>query len=274
MRLYIFFFLSLAPTALAAPFSGWCADPSRAAWPICDQTASLEDRAADIVSRLTLKDKISLTSNDASAPSIQLPKWNWWNEGTHGVWNNVGPPWPCETNPCDGPITVFALPITTSCSFNRSMWEATGNQIGRESRAIWNSKGDVRGGTYWTPVVNIVRDPRWGRILECAGEDPFTSGEYARHFVTGLQTARETPFPLQASACCKHFVANEYENVRMSVDTFVPQQDLVDSYLPSFQTCVEEGKASGIMCSVRRVFVCVFAPPLPHPPPPTQTLAV
>ena len=81
------------------------------------------------------------------------------------VWNNVGPPWPCESNPCDGPVTVFALPITTSCAFNRTLWRKTGNQIGRESRAFWNAKGDVRGGTYWTPVVNVVRDPRWGAFF-------------------------------------------------------------------------------------------------------------
>ena len=169
------------------------------------------------------------------------------------MWNNVGPPWPCETPPCDGPVTVFALPITTSCSFNRTLWGKTGNQIGRESRAFWNVKGDMRGGTYWTPVVNVVRDPRWGRNLESSGECPFLSGEYARRFVTGFQTASEVPYPLQASACCKHFVANEYEDQRTSVDTFVPQQDLVDSYLPSFQMCVEEGKSSGMMCSYNSV---------------------
>jgi len=137
--------------------AAWCDDATRSTWPICNPSAPVDERAADIVSRLTLDDKITLTSNDASAGGISLPKWNWWNEATHGVWNNVGPPWPCESNPCDGPVTVFALPITTSCSFNRTMWYKTGNQIGRESRAFWNSKGDVRGGTYWTPVINIVR---------------------------------------------------------------------------------------------------------------------
>jgi hypothetical protein len=137
--------------------AAWCDDATRSTWPICNPSAPVDERAADIVSRLTLDDKITLTSNDASAGGISLPKWNWWNEATHGVWHNVGPPWPCESNPCDGPVTVFALPITTSCSFNRTMWYKTGNQIGREARAFWNSKGDVRGGTYWTPVINIVR---------------------------------------------------------------------------------------------------------------------
>ena len=154
----------LLPTLASSAFAGWCDDATRSQWPICQPTASLGARAADIVSRLTLQDKITLTSNDASASGISLPRWNFWNEGTHGVWNNVGPPWPCESNPCDGPVTVFALPITTSCSFNRSLWRATGNQIGREARAFANAKGDVRGATYWTPVVNIVRvrrEPTW-----------------------------------------------------------------------------------------------------------------
>ena len=94
---------------------------------------------------------------------------------------------------------------------------------------------------------------RWGRNLECAGEDPFLSGEYAVHWVRGFQTANEAPFPLQAAACCKHFVANELEawngTDRHHVDSYVPQQDLVDSYLPSFQACVEQGKVAGVMCS-------------------------
>jgi beta-D-xylosidase 4 len=83
------------------------------------------------------------------------------------------------------------------------------------------------------------------------------SGEYAVHFVQGFEHATETPYPLQASACCKHFVANELDNTngtdRYHFDAFVPEQDLVDSYLPSFQACVEEGKASGIMCSYNAV---------------------
>ena len=90
------------------------------------------------------------------------------------------------------------------------------------------------------------------RSIESAGEDPFLSGQYASNFIQGFEHAKEAPFPLQASTCCKHFVANELEawngTNRQAIDVYVPQRDLVDSYLPSFQTCVEEGKASGIMC--------------------------
>ena len=149
------------------------------------------------------------------------------------------------------PATNFPLPISTSCSFNKSLWGAVGNQIGREARAEQNNG---RGGnSFWAPVINIVRDPRWGRNLECAGEDPFASGEYAVNFVKGFQTAKEGQYPLQASACCKHFVANEYEGHRYGMDVSLSAQDLADSYLPPFQSCVEEGKVSGIMCAYNAV---------------------
>ena len=128
-----------------------------------------------------------------------------------------------------------------------------------------------------------MRDPRWGRNLECAGEDPFGSGAYARSFVTGFQTAKEAPFPLQASACCKHFVANEYEGHREGMDVALSAQDLADSYLPPFQECVEEGKVSGIMCAYNSgapVAPMLRPPrplfPNPRPPPtlPTPARAV
>ena len=112
------------------------------------------------------------------------------------------------------------------------------------------------------PVHRLTRAPlrfsfpflgSWGRNLETAGEDPFAAGQYAINWVKGFQNAKEAPAPLQASSCCKHFVANELDGWngtdRDHIDSYVPQQDLVDSYLPSFQACVEEGKVTGIMCS-------------------------
>ena len=299
----------------------WCQSGEQKSWPICDPTAAIDARAADIVSRLTTDDKINaLVTNNYFANSLDLPPYNWWSEATHGISRvNNSNPTPFASN--------TALPITTSCSFNRSLWHATGNQIGREARAFGNVAHAYN--TFWTcvdsmiagrrqrgvdrgrgrpiarpsaqhhtdplptpatdpqrPVINIVRDPRWGRNIESAGEDPFVSGAYARDFVIGFEHASETGdsgYPLQASACCKHFVANELDGWngtvralsgraragaapdhnlrdphhtplqllqdRNHIDSYVPQQDLVDSYLPSFQTCVEEGKVSGIMVS-------------------------
>jgi len=236
-----------AGAAAAQPFNaGFCADAARAAWPICDPSAALDDRAADIVSRLSLADKINLTlMGPVNVSSVAgLGAYSWWSEATHGVDGVTG-------SGQSAPATNFPLPISSSCAFNRSLWSSVGNQIGREARAEQNSGRN--GNSFWAPVINIVRDPRWGRNLECAGEDPFASGAYAVSFVTGFQNAKEAPYPLQASACCKHFVANEYEGHREGMDVALSAQDLADSYLPPFQACVEEGKVSGIMCAYNSV---------------------
>lgn len=224
------------------PFNaGFCGDATRSAWTICDTAADLDSRAADLVSRLTLTDKFNLTLMgpvNVSLPGLEA--FTWWSEATHGV----GDAWGSHSHT---PATNFPLPISTSCAFNRTMWAATGNQIGREARALQNNGRN--GNTYWAPVLNLVREPRWGRNLETPGEDPFVAGAYASSFVTGFQTAREAPYPLQASATCKHFVANEYEGHREGMNVLLSARDLVDTYLVPFQDCVEEGKASGIMCA-------------------------
>jgi len=239
----------------------WCQAGVQKAWPICDPTAPIDARAADIVSRLNADDKINtLVTNNYFENSLGLPPYNWWSEATHGISRvNNSNPTPFASN--------TALPITTSCSFNRSLWHATGNQIGREGRAFGNVAHAYN--TFWTPVINIVRDPcvfcasarkcscaaklthnlpplspaplsstsrRWGRNIETAGEDPFLSGQYARDFVLGFEHATETGdsgYPLQASACCKHFVANELEawngTDRYHFDANVTAQDLADT---------------------------------------------
>merc|ERR1712091_202344 len=145
-------------------------------------------------------------------------------------------------------------------SFNRTLWRATGAAIGREARALMNAGAAYS--TYWAPVVNLAREPRWGRNIEVPGEDPYLTGEYATEFVGGFQAAPEDPYHLQASACCKHYVANELENTRQPdgeqwdrqhVDSNVTQRDLVDSYMVPFQACVEKGKVSSLMCSYNAV---------------------
>ena len=146
--------------------------------------------------------------------------------------------------------TNFAFPITTAMSFNRSLWRATGRHIAREARAMMNAGNAFS--TFWAPVINLAREPRWGRNIECPGEDPYLTGQYASNFVRGFQEAPEAPGQLLASACCKHFVANEMEDTdqngiqhdREEFDASVPIQDLVDSYMAPFQTCVEEGRVS------------------------------
>merc|ERR1719408_24843 len=115
-------------------------------------------------------------------------------------------------------------------SFNRSLWHAVGAQIGREARAVMNQGNGYS--TFWAPVINLAREPRWGRNIETPGEDPYL---------------------VQASACCKHYVANEMESTtqrdgehhdRNHVNSNVSMQDLVDSYMRPFQACVEKGRVT------------------------------
>lgn len=240
---------------LVNPCTNRSSPASSSKW--CDAALPIGDRLDDMVSRMSLQEKIGVLGNDASAiPSLQLPPYGWWSEATHGVAN-----WPHGVrNSEEMPFqTNFPFPILTGMSFNRSLWHAVGAQIGREARAFMNAGSAYS--TFWAPVVNLAREPRWGRNIETPGEDPYVSGEYAVSFVKGLEQAPEDPYHIQASACCKHFVANEMEHAteggqthtRHNFDATITAQDLVDSYMAPFQACVEKGRVSGLMCSYNAV---------------------
>ena len=115
--------------------------------------------------------------------------------------------------------------------------------------------------TFWAPVINLAREPRWGRNIECPGEDPYLSGQYAVSFVQGMERNPDDPGHIQASACCKHYAANSMEHAteggqthtRHDFDANITQQDLIDSYLAPFQQCVEKGKVTGLMCSYNAI---------------------
>ena len=183
-----------------------------ASQPWCDASLSIDERVDDMVSRLTLEEKIgALDTSAPPLPSLGLNAYNWWSEATHGISHVRND----QTTPYE---SNFAFPITTAMSFNRSLWKLTGEQIGREGRAFMNV-GNAWS-TYWAPVVNLAREPRWGRNIETPGEDPYLSGEYATAFVRGFQEAPEAPGQLMASACCKHYVANEMEHSTVSGETW------------------------------------------------------
>uniref|UniRef100_A0A453PJ89 Glycoside hydrolase family 3 N-terminal domain-containing protein n=1 Tax=Aegilops tauschii subsp. strangulata TaxID=200361 RepID=A0A453PJ89_AEGTS len=132
--------------------------------------------------------------------------------------------------------------------------------IGTEARGVYNN-GQAEGLTFWAPNINVFRDPRWGRGQETPGEDPTMTGKYAAVFVRGVQgyaiSGAINSSDLEASACCKHFTAYDLENwkgvTRFAFDAKVTEQDLADTYNPPFKSCVEDGGASGIMCSYNRV---------------------
>jgi len=214
----------------------------------CDTTLTIDERVEDMLSRMDLKtEKIpNLDTTGAAIPSLGLNQYNWWEEASSGVSNNH------ET-------TKFAFPITTGMSFNRTLWQLTGRQIGHEARALMNA--GQAGSTFWAPVINLAREPRWGRNIEVPGEDPYHVGEYAEWFVKGFEQAPEDEEHIQASACCKHYAANSMEHTteggqthtRHDFSANITQQDLVDSYLLPFQACVEKAQVSGLMCSYNSI---------------------
>ncbi|KAK1302368.1 putative beta-D-xylosidase 7 [Acorus calamus] len=236
------------------PFS--CGDPTSSCF--CNPSLPIAVRSSDLVSRLTLDEKISQLGNTAPAiPRLGVPAYQWWSESLHGV---------ADSGPginFNGPIhsaTSFPQVILSAASFNPSLWYRIGVAIGDEARALYNA-GQAQGMTFWAPNINVFRDPRWGRGQETPGEDPGMASKYAVSYVRGLQgdsfAGDVSAEHLKASACCKHFTAYDLENwhgqTRYTFDAQVSAQDLADTYQPPFQSCVEEGKASGIMCSYNKV---------------------
>ncbi|KAM3354566.1 hypothetical protein ACQJBY_025330 [Aegilops geniculata] len=235
------------------PFS--CGAASGA--PYCDRKLPMERRAADLVSQLSLEEKISQLGDESPAVArLGVPAYKWWSEALHGVAWSKG-------MHLDGPLraaTSFPQVILTAASFNPHLWYRIGQAIGREARGVYNN-GQAEGLTLWAPNINVFRDPRWGRGQETPGEDPAMAGKYAAVFVRGVQgygmSGAINSSRLEASACCKHFAAYDLDNwegvTRFAFDAKVTEQDLADTYNPPFKSCVEDGGASGIMCSYNRV---------------------
>ncbi|KAJ6685538.1 SUGAR HYDROLASE-RELATED [Salix purpurea] len=240
------------------PFSCDSSNPSTKDFPFCETTLPISQRARDLVSRLTLDEKISQLVNSAPPiPRLGIPGYEWWSEALHGV-ANAGPG--IHFNGNIKGATSFPQVILTAASFDAYQWYRIGQAIGKEARALYNA-GQATGMTFWAPNINIFRDPRWGRGQETPGEDPLVTGRYAASYVKGVQgdsfEGGKIKGHLQASACCKHFTAYDLDNWkgmnRYVFDARVTMQDLADTYQPPFKNCVEQGRASGLMCAYNRV---------------------
>ncbi|XP_062196944.1 probable beta-D-xylosidase 7 [Phragmites australis] len=243
--------LSRVTMASDPPFSCGPSSPSRG-YPFCDASLPVSRRAADLVSRLTVAEKVSQLGDEApGVPRLGVPGYKWWSEGLHGLayWGHG-----MRFNGTVGGVTSFPQVLLTASAFDDGLWFRIGQAIGREARALYNL-GQADGLTIWSPNVNIFRDPRWGRGQETPGEDPATASKYAVAFVRGLQgsSAVGAGAPLQASACCKHATAYDLEDwngvARYNFDAKVTVQDLADTFNPPFQSCVVDGKASCVMCA-------------------------
>lgn len=204
------------------------------------------ERVRDLVSRLTLEEKVSLMSHPASSvPRLGVPAYNYWNEALHGVARN-------------GRATIFPQAIGMAATWDKPLIRQVGSVIGDEGRAKYHEalrkKGytdQFQGLTFWSPNVNIFRDPRWGRGQETWGEDPFLTGEMATEFVLGLQG--DHPKYLKAAACAKHYAVHSGpEKDRHTFDAVVSKRDLYDTYLPAFKKLVTEARVESVMGAYNR----------------------
>ncbi|CAK9181727.1 unnamed protein product [Ilex paraguariensis] len=230
----------------------------------CDSSLSYEIRVKDLIDRMTLAEKVQQIGDTAlGVARIGLPKYEWWSEALHGV-SNVGQQGSVASFFDDvvPGATSFPTVILTTASFNESMWKTIGEAVSTEARAMHNL--GHAGLTYWSPNINVVRDPRWGRALETPGEDPYVVGRYAVNYVRGLQDVEGTENttdlnhrPLKVAACCKHYAAYDVDNWlgvdRYHFDSRVTEQDMVETFLRPFEMCVKDGDVTSVMCSYNRV---------------------
>jgi beta-glucosidase len=215
-------------------------------YPFRNPSLSVEQRAADLVARLTLDEKIAQMLNKTPAiERLQIPPYDWWNECLHGVGRS------------GYKVTVYPQAIAMAAGWDVNAIRQMGDYTAEEGRAIYNisqAKGDYEiyhGLTYWTPNINIFRDPRWGRGQETYGEDPFLTANMGGNFVEGLQGDNKTY--LKAAGCAKHYAVHSGpESSRHTFNTSVSDYDLWDTYLPAFKAVVDCGVA-GVMCAYNRL---------------------
>jgi len=231
------FFLAVAlPNAVAQ---------ERANLPYLDPELPPEQRAVDLVHRMTLAEKASqMQNNSAAVPRLNIPAYQWWSEALHGVINEG--------------VTEYPEPIGLAATFDAPGIHTMAAQIGIEGRIkhVQNLReghtGIMGGLDFWSPNLNIFRDPRWGRGQETYGEDPFLTGRMGVAYVTGLQG--NNPRYYLAIATPKHFAVHSGpEPTRHFADVDVSKHDEVDTYEPAFRAAIVEGKAGSVMCAYNAI---------------------
>ena len=210
-----------------------------------DAHLAIEVRVAYLLNRLTLEEKISLLGYQSKPVArLGIPAYNWWNEGLHGVARA-------------GEATVFPQAIALGATFDDSLMQQVGDAIATEARAKYNlavaagHRQQYMGLTFWSPNINIFRDPRWGRGQETYGEDPFLTATIGSAYVRGMQG--NDPVYLKTSACAKHFAAHSGpEATRHIFNSIVDEKDLRETYLYAFKHLVDAG-VSSVMCAYNRL---------------------
>ncbi len=240
MKRIVFLPWLVAITCVPAVPVSWAQAAAQA--PYLNPTLSVEERAKDLLGRMTLQEKVGQMQNHAPAiPRLGIPAYDWWNEALHGVARA-------------GVATVFPQAIGLAATWDSDLMFEVASVISEEARAkhheaLRNDQHSIyQGLTFWSPNVNIFRDPRWGRGQETYGEDPYLTGRLGVSFVRGMQG--DDPRYFKTISTPKHFAAHSGpEPLRHSFDVPVDERDLRETYLPAFEACVREGGAFSIMCA-------------------------
>src|SRR5436309_3783181 len=231
-------------TAQTAENPSAAKEPARVAY--LDPSLPLEQAVNVLVSRMTMEEKASQMQDVAKAiPRLSVPAYNWWNEGLHGVARA-------------GHATVFPQAIGLAATWDTDLIYRVADVISTEARAKYNdaiqhgNTGRYFGLTFWSPNINIFRDPRWGRGQETYGEDPFLTSRIGVAFVTGLQG--DDPKYFKTVSTPKHYAVHSGpETLRHRFDVPVSSHDFADTYAPAFRATVMEGHADSVMCAYNAV---------------------
>lgn len=216
-------------------------------FPFQNPNLTINERVSDLISRMTLEEKVSqMIYNAPAIERLEIPEYNWWNECLHGVARN-------------GLATVFPQAIGLAAMWDIDLMYRIGVAISDEARAKHNialsqgKRGIYQGLTFWSPNINIFRDPRWGRGMETYGEDPYLTGQLAIQFIKGLQG--NDPRYLKLVATAKHFAVHSGpEPERHSFEVSVSDYDLWETYLPAFKMSVIDAKVEAIMCAYNSLY--------------------
>jgi beta-glucosidase len=213
--------------------------------PYRDTSLPIERRVDDLVSRMTLEEKVSQMMNAAPAiPRLGIPEYDWWSEGLHGV-------------AFSGVATVFPQAIGLGATFDQQLVGRVASVISEEARAKYNeaqrrgNRARFYGLTFWSPNINIFRDPRWGRGQETYGEDPYLTARLGVAFVKGMQG--DDPKYLKVVSTPKHYAVHSGpEPERHRFDAAATERDMRETYLPAFRATVTEAHAASVMCAYNR----------------------
>ena len=226
-------------------------------FPFQDTSLTVDERVEDLLSRLTLDEKLSMMEHrNPAIPSLGLPAYSWWNEALHGVGRN-------------GLATVWPMPIALAATFDEEMVQKVFAFVAFEARLKYyealdtntemlKEPTDYTGLTFFTPNINIFRDPRWGRGMETYGEDPFLTARMGLACVNGLQHnysgVSQDDMHLSAAACLKHLAVHSGpEGMRHEFDARVSPRDLWTTYLPAFEYIIKNSDVQQVMCAYNRL---------------------